>query len=59
MKHTAIKSLFVLLALLYIQSAAAGIATYSASVTAEKGGIVNQTYVAAPSYHACEIQKMM
>ncbi|PTN12141.1 hypothetical protein [Nitrosomonas aestuarii] len=57
MKHTAIKSLLVLLALLYIQSAVAGISTYSASVTAEKGGIVNQTHVAAPSYHACEIQK--
>jgi len=57
MKFVAINTAFILLVLLYIPNTMAGSSLYSAFVTAEKAGVVDQTNITAPSYRACEIQK--
>ncbi len=57
MRFATVGTVFVLLLMFYFPSAMAGSSLYSAFVTAEKGGVVDQTNISAPSYHACEIQK--
>ncbi|SEM97550.1 hypothetical protein [Nitrosomonas marina] len=57
MKYATIKGIFGLLIMLYMHNATAGSALYSAIVTAEKAGVVDQTNITAPSFHACEIRK--
>lgn len=58
MKYTTIKSILVLLVMLYIPNTLAGSTIYSAFVTAEKAGVIDQTNISAPSYTACEIRKV-
>jgi len=57
MRNLIIKNALVLFILFYMQNAMAGSAFFTAVVTAEKAGIVDQTNISAPSYHACEFRK--
>ncbi len=57
MRNLTIKSALIMFILLYMQNAMASSAFYTAVVTAEKAGIVDQTNITAPSHFACEIRK--
>ncbi len=57
MKSITIKSVFILLVMLYMQNTWAGPTFFAAVITHEKAGVVMNTDITAPSYHACEIQK--